>query len=42
MWEIAGGQVTAQRTDSLHNVVFTNVSTGDNTIINANLTIVPQ
>jgi hypothetical protein len=42
MWEIAGGQVTAQRTDSLHTVVFSNVSTGDNTIINADLTIVPQ
>ena len=40
-WDITGGEITVNKTDSLHTVTFLNVVTNKGTI-NAELTIVPE
>ena len=41
-WTISGGTVKVVQTDSIHTLTFTDVQVGNNDIINAELTIVPQ
>ena len=41
-WVISGGTVKLDQIDNLHTLTFTDVQVGNNAIINANLTIVPQ
>ncbi|MBC8150250.1 MAG: hypothetical protein H8E97_03075 [Bacteroidetes bacterium] len=41
-WTILGGTVKVVQTDSIHTLSFTDVQVGNNDIINAELTIVPQ
>ena len=40
-WNITGGEITVNKTDSLHTLIFSNVVTNKGTI-NAELTIVPE
>tara|TARA_B110000444_G_scaffold259273_1_gene302500 strand:+ start:841 stop:1347 length:507 start_codon:yes stop_codon:yes gene_type:complete len=40
-WDITGGEITVNRTDTLHTLIFSNVVTNKGTI-NAELTIVPE
>ena len=41
-WTISGGTVKVVQTDSIHTLTFTDVQVGNNDIINAELTIIPQ
>ena len=41
-WAVSGGTVKVVQTDSIHTLTFTDVQLGNNDIINAELTIVPQ
>ena len=41
-WTISSGTVKVVQTDSIHTLTFTDVQVGNNDIINAELTIVPQ
>lgn len=41
-WTILGGTVKVEQIDSIHTLTFTDVQVGNNEIINADLTIVPQ
>ena len=41
-WTISGGTVKVVQTDSIHTLTFTDVQVGNNDLINAELTIVPQ